>query len=394
MSRRSDNSAAHPFQCSHPGCSAAYQRKEHLNRHLAHHSQGARSSCPYCDSTLARSDLLRRHIKNYHPEKQAPPSRAQKACSACHARKERCDGGYPCSRCQRRGVTCSYTRLETACERQADFSADLTASVPSSSRWIAQDYIDIYFDEFHPIWPFLFRATFKPSEEPCVLLQSMAMMGLWIKGFVNCHYTLTRSKLADGCMKSQWYMPETVSPDEHTPWPIPTYQSILLQLIFALLIAKQESTLDLNLRFQLPDEKYKLLTSLVETCRQVGLFNYPNMLARFHPSAPIALIWVSVEEIKRFGLALYKLCRMCTRTSLADKGGSSRGLRSELLTLADLDFCMPDSDEIWNAPPSSGTEWFRSTALQQSCRDNRDPDGWISQTAVKLHDEHVGLDWI
>ena len=72
-----------------------------------------------------------------------------------------------------------------ACERQADFDADLTASVPScssSSRWVAQDFIDIYFAEFHPDWPILFRATFKPSEEPCVLLQSMAMIGLWIKG--------------------------------------------------------------------------------------------------------------------------------------------------------------------------------------------------------------------
>lgn len=59
---------------------------------------------------------------------------------------------------------------------------DLAASVPSSSRWIAQDFIDIYFAQFHPTWPILFRATFKQSEEPCVLLQSMAMIGLWIKG--------------------------------------------------------------------------------------------------------------------------------------------------------------------------------------------------------------------
>lgn len=290
--------------------------------------------------------------------------------------------------------------------------------MPSSSRWIAQDFIDIYFDEFHPIWPFLFRATFKPSEEPCVLLQSMAMIGLWIKGdqaardtamtFHHkllsaiqdqrvCYYTLTScSKLADGfILKPQWYMPETLSPDEHTPWPVPTYQSILLQLIFALLVAQQESSIDLNFRFQLPDAKYELLASLVETCRRVGLFNYPNMLSRFHHSAPIALIWVSVEEIKRFGLALYKLCRLCTRTGL-DNGGSSGdssgGLRSELLTLTDLDFCMPDSDEVWNAPPDTGTEWFRSSALQ--LRDNRDPDGWISQTAEKLRDGRVGLDWI
>ncbi|BCS29350.1 uncharacterized protein APUU_70920S [Aspergillus puulaauensis] len=229
----------------------------------------------------------------------------------------------------------------------------------------------------------------------------MAMIGLWIKGdqaardtAMTFHHKLL-SAIQD--QRPQWYMPETLSPDEHTAWPVPTYQSILLQLIFALLVAQQESTIDLNFRFQLPDAKYELLASLVETCRRVGLFNYPNMLSRFHPSAPIALIWVSVEEIKRFGLALYKLCRLCTRTGLdtgGSSGGSSGGPRSELLTLTDLDFCMPDSDEVWNAPPDTGTEWFRSSALQQSCRDNRDPDGWISQTAEKLHDGRVGLDWI
>ena len=188
-------------------------------------------------------------------------------------------------------------------------------------------------------------------------------------------------------------MPETSNPNEHTPWPIPTYQSILLQLIFALLVAKQESTLNLNLRFQLPDSKYELLTSLVQTCRRLGLFNYPNMLSRFRPSAPIALIWVSVEELKRFGLALYKLCRLCARGDSTNKSSTS-GLRNELLTLRDLDFCMPDSDQAWDAPPGSGSEWFRSIALQQTCRDNQDPAGWISQTSANLYDERVSFDWI
>ena len=192
-------------------------------------------------------------------------------------------------------------------------------------------------------------------------------------------------------------MPETSNPNEHTPWPVPTYQSILLQLIFALLVAKQESTLNLNLRFQLPDSKYELLTSLVQTCRRLGLFNYPNMLSRFDPSAPVALIWVSVEELKRLGLALYKLCRLCARGDSTNKSGSSSsssGLRNELLTLRDLDFCMPDSDQAWNAPPGSGSEWFRSIALQQTCRNNQDPGGWISQTSASLYDERVSFDWI
>ncbi|KAB8224551.1 hypothetical protein BDV33DRAFT_199587 [Aspergillus novoparasiticus] len=228
----------------------------------------------------------------------------------------------------------------------------------------------------------------------------MLMIGLWIKGDQAARdtaMTFHRKLLsAIESQRSQWYISDsTQRRNNDTPWPMATYQSILLQLIFAVLVAKHETALALNLRFQLPDAKYELLTSLVETCRQLGLFNYPNMLAKYHSSVPIPLIWVNVEEIKRFGLALYKICRLCTRcgsTDTADRNGSDK--RSELLTLADLDFCMPDSDEMWNAPPNIGAEAIRSTVFHQACRDNRDPDNWISQTSGKLCDSRVSVDWI
>lgn len=177
---------------------------------------------------------------------------------------------------------------------------------------------------------------------------------------------------------------------------MPTYQSILLQLIFALLIARQETTFDLNLRCHLPLPKHELLTSLVETCRQLGLLSYPNMLAQHPPTAPVALIWVSVEEAKRFGLALYKLCRLCGPNQVVspdaeDYGGSRR---SELLTLADLDFSMPDGDEIWNASSDERGSILRNTTLQHTFRDNRDTSGWISQASVHLQDAYVSFDWI
>ncbi|KAE8135202.1 hypothetical protein BDV38DRAFT_253185 [Aspergillus pseudotamarii] len=406
MPPRSHASPAKPsFQCEFPGCSMTYQRKEHLNRHMANHEQGARFSCPYCDSTLARSDLLRRHIRNYHPEREPPQSRARQACEACHARKERCDGGYPCNRCQQRGVTCPRPReaahgKSKPQEIQTRLNPDIVRSVPGESRWIAQDFIDIYFHDFHPTWPFLHRGTFELSKEPCILLQSMLMIGLWIKGdqaardtAMTFHRNLLSAIQAQRC---QWYISDsTPHCSNDTPWPMATYQSILLQLIFAVLVAKQETSLDLNLRFQLEDPKYELLTALVETCRRLGLFYYPHMLARYHSSAPIALVWVNVEEIKRFGLSLYKLCRLCTRSASADTAvKDASDPRRELLSLADLDFCMPDSDELWNAPSSTGAELIRSTAFQRACRDNRDPDNWISQTSGKLCDSRVSLDWI
>ncbi|RAK93700.1 C6 and C2H2 transcription factor [Aspergillus costaricaensis CBS 115574] len=398
------------FRCGHPGCGATYQRREHLKRHSARHNEGERLSCPYCESTLARrntSDLLRRHVRNYHPERKPPQSRAVKACQKCHVRKERCDGGHPCSRCQQRGLSCSLDVNATEDEKQQalgtqeELRTELNASVPDASRWIAQDFIDIYFREFHPVWPFLHKGTFDLTKEPCILIQSMLMIGLWIKGdregresAMHFHHKLLS---AIQTQKSRWHVSESTPQHlEIKPWQMPTYQSILLQLIFALLIAKQEVTFDLNLRCHLPSSKYELLTSLVETCRQLGLFSYPSMLAQHPLDAPVALIWVSVEEAKRFGMALYKLCRLCGPKQIVDSDGQSHGgsQMSALLTLADLDFSMPDSDEVWNASSEERGSTLHYMTLQHSFRDNRDTSGWISQASVHLHDDYVHFDWI
>jgi hypothetical protein len=45
------------FKCNFPGCKATYQRKEHLNRHMALHDRGDRFQCPYCDSALMRRNV-------------------------------------------------------------------------------------------------------------------------------------------------------------------------------------------------------------------------------------------------------------------------------------------------------------------------------------------------
>lgn len=201
-------------------------------------------------------------------------------------------------------------------------------------------------------------------------------------------------------LKSQWYITDATAYNSHgKPWPVPTYQSILLQLIFALLLAQKEERPDFSFRIPLPPSKYELLKSLVETCRALGVFHYPNMLTQHASSTNITLIWVSVEELKRLGLALYKFSRLCSQpeASIDDterSNGTGTGLRSELLTLADLDFCMPDSDYVWNATPGTESEAVKNSALQHEGRDNRDPDNWISRTSGPLHDPRVSFDWI
>ncbi|KAL4887531.1 C6 and C2H2 transcription factor [Aspergillus karnatakaensis] len=380
------------FQCTYPGCGARYQRKGHRNRHMAQHSQQDRLSCPYCESTVTRNDLLRRHVRIYHPQEDPYPSRrAQRACASCHKKKERCDGGFPCNACRRKGIACSSAETNAPVERDTTEAAASNKS-PAAIYFErnTQRYIDIYFKEFHPAWPFLYCSTFDLSTEPTVLVQSMVMLALWIKGdgdqktaAVGLHERLC-SVIYD--QMDQWYIAEP-----SITWPMGTYQSILLQVIFALFQAKDNASFDLSLRFRLSPLPYRLLVALVQSCRRLEIFTYPKMLERHGPAAPISLMWVTLEEVKRFGLALYKACRMCCPEPVKGNAGDPR---DELLTLGELNFCMPDSDEIWNAPDDTASIDLSHISQRTKVRDNGDPSGWVSHSWSVLHSAHFKFDWL
>lgn len=170
-----------------------------------------------------------------------------------------------------------------------------------------------------------------------------------------------------------------------------TYQSVLLNVILALLIAKENASVDLNFRFRLPADKYELLVALVQSCRRWGMFSYVNMLGQLNADAPLALIWVNTEETKRFGLALYKVCRLSACSGTA--GESADGRINELLTLADMSFCMPDNDMLWNTRSAMGSE-MSMLAFSAHAKDNRDPKNWISEAYCLLYDEGVDFDWL
>ncbi|OGM45049.1 hypothetical protein ABOM_005785 [Aspergillus bombycis] len=120
-------------------------------------------------------------------------------------------------------------------------------------------------------------------------------------------------------------------------WPMATYQGILLHLIFARLQGGQ-ARLDPRMKHSLPEIPSQLLIALVCSCLQRNMFFYLSIFAQFDSaSVPDVFIWVGIEEVKRFALALYKVCQW----SRADDAG--------LLSLADLQFAMPDSDELWHA---------------------------------------------
>lgn len=203
------------FQCHFPGCGLGYRRKEHLTRHAKSHFQSQSYECPFCDRVFARNDTLRQHVRTLHRNKELQSSRAVQACNYCRSRRSRCNGQTPCDTCFQRGIQCSYTqnsRRELKQTKNADGHMSSVASVepgypyspaaePSSvqraetiekcpSRIVPYvPYVEAYFKNFHPKWPFLHPATFDPDHEPAFLLQSVIMMGLWATGESNARQT-------------------------------------------------------------------------------------------------------------------------------------------------------------------------------------------------------------
>ncbi|OGM42631.1 putative C6 and C2H2 transcription factor [Aspergillus bombycis] len=176
------------------------------------------------------------------------------------------------------------------------------------------------------------------------------------------------------CWQDKWEAPSQHNADPPSPWPMATYQGILLQIIFALL--KGNQGLNLQLTHELPTLPLRLLKALVRTCLQRKMFFYPSMVAQFKNTLPDVYIWVGVEEVKRFALSLYKVCRSCR---VPDTDASSQG--RSLLSLANLQFALPDSDELWHASSDLASRLAEDRSAY--CERNSDTR-WISQTAKVL----------
>ncbi|KAL6229584.1 hypothetical protein BDW75DRAFT_224872 [Aspergillus navahoensis] len=403
------------FQCHFPGCGLRYRRKEHLTRHARRHFQPESFECPFCDRVFARNDTLRQHVRIRHKNKELHSGRAIRACNYCRSRRSRCDGKVPCETCLERGIQCSSARSpkverqgsptvntapSTLGELNHQYPAHASPNLIRNSDSIEKSpcrmlpYIQAYFDKFHPNWPFLHRATFDVDREPTLLVQSVVMMGLWLMGEDNAQHAAmdlhSKLTLLIHQQRNKWDVSNqhATSPGSHSPWPMATYQGILLHITFALINKKQ---LDLQLTHQLSEISSQLLVTLVHSCRKREMFFYPSMLAQFNAdSLPNVYIWLGIEEAKRFALALYKVCRCCqvhdTRLSYGGSINSyapikPRAQGSSLLSLADLQFALPDSDELWHASSD-----LASRVADNACAywEKNAEENWICQAARLL----------
>ncbi|GFF71137.1 C2H2 type zinc finger domain protein [Aspergillus udagawae] len=410
------------FRCPQRGCSRSYRRKEHLIRHSASHGQAPACECPFCDKVFSRTDTLRQHVRAQHKNKELKSSRTVIACSHCRSRKTRCDGRTPCEACLRRGLKCSLPQLTLS--RQGIPKNTRTLRVDSSTSelqdeqydpekrstaevrmkctlpWKEPDvlhYVEVYFEKFHPAWPFLHRATFEPSQEPPILLQSVVMMGLWMSGDeeIQCHAIKLHDKLSSLVyeQRDKWAVANSES-EVQSSWPMATYQSILLQIVFACL-RDTHSHVDIRLALTIPTSCSRLLTTLTDTCLRKNMFFYPAILDQFsRDSVPDVFVWVGIEEVKRFALALYKVGRSChiqcengPRNSL-----HSANRRRSLLSLADLQFALPDSDELWHATSDLAARLAKDRPLYYD--NNNAEANWISQSARLLQRHDMTFDWL
>lgn len=185
-------------------------------------------------------------------------------------------------------------------------------------------------------------------------------------------------------MQVSWDASKSEDAGSSCSWPIPTYQAILLHIIFAILLHKERGARRLDLRSSLPAAEAELLRRLVASCKKLGMLYYPNMLSRYCEQDLPAFVWISIEEVKRFNLALYKVCMACSEnrvsTDVLDTATTSnRGLRAK-----DLQFPLPRNTPLWNA--MSKAEWVsvETEDVHRHALNDTLEDKWISNSAHVL----------
>lgn len=154
-----------------------------------------------------------------------------------------------------------------------------------------------------------------------------------------------------------------------------------------------ETSVQPHLKPSLPPADADLLRRLVASCKRLGMFHYPNILARFSTKESPVYVWVTIEEIKRFDLALFRLCSAVRASPPAYGNGDgidslTVGSRQDAgnwgLPARELQFPLPRNMPLWNA--LTPEEWFATDTpdvYRHSLHETLEQD-WISRSADAL----------
>ncbi|CEJ62012.1 Putative C2H2 type zinc finger domain protein [Penicillium brasilianum] len=239
-----------------------------------------------------------------------------------------------------------------------------------------REYINRYFEVFHPRWPFIHKGSFNICRETPLLLQAMMVIGMWVSGGQSAQSAAMElhDKL-DSAIRDQrekWDASEVEGASSACFWPIATYQAILLHIICSF-IMRAGGVVNLDLKTSISAADLDLLQSLVGSCQKLGMFSYPNMLNRYAEADMASYVWVGLEEVKRFDIALYKLCMKLS------SGPEDR----QLLPASGLDFPLPSNDLLWHS--TERHEWDAHAKNENTVNLNDDCRAkWISNFADVL----------
>lgn len=137
---------------------------------------------------------------------------------------------------------------------------------------------------------------------------------------------------------------------------------------------KAGGVVNLDLKAPITTADLHLLKSLVGSCRRLGMFSYPNMLARYKEADLPSFVWVCIEEVKRFDVALYKLCAKVNSLSPEDRS---------LLPANELQFPLPSNDALWYSTERDEWEAYARDENAVSLKDDAQAK-WISNHSVFL----------
>ncbi|EPS31052.1 hypothetical protein PDE_06006 [Penicillium oxalicum 114-2] len=133
--RPSPRKAVNQHHCPH--CDKAYERPDHLARHLDSHRNERVYQCPICQRGFNRRDVLQRHQAVHEKEEtdgttssRRTKERAIEACEACATAKLSCGNERPCKRCESKGISCAP---RSKGGRRSSTRLSFSVSVPSHS---------------------------------------------------------------------------------------------------------------------------------------------------------------------------------------------------------------------------------------------------------------------
>ena len=105
---------------------------------------------------------------------------------------------------------------------------------------------------------------------------------------------------------------------------------------------------------------------------------YPNILQHYCDSILPGYTWVSVEEVKRFDLALFKVCGAF---GISGKEEHRTGNFDGRIRACDLQFPPPRNTPLWNAVTKEEWESAAKADMDRHSLDDPLPLQWISNSA-------------